>query len=145
MIDNRPMNQKRLCFWLFFGILLMSIAFLLSSCKSVRFVPVESVKSDSIYINKILHDSVYQRDSIYVERTGDTTYIYRDKYIYKYKNLTDTLFISQIDTVRVPCLVEKELSGWKKLEMYAGATGIGILMTVMVILLLWMIYAWKKR
>lgn len=71
------------------------------SCRSVQYVPVETVKHDSIYINKVQYDSIYNRDSVYLERAGDTVYLYKYKYIYKYKNLTDTMYVTKTDSIQI--------------------------------------------
>lgn len=138
-------SVSRLCLWIGVGVAMMLIAFLLSSCRSVQLVPMETVKLDSIYINKVLHDSIYQRDSIYVNQSGDTIYIYRDKYIYRYKFMADTLFINKVDTIRTPFPVEKKISGWEKFEMYAGGAAIGILLAIILALTAWIVYKLKKK
>lgn len=99
----------------------------LSSCRSPQYVPVESVKHDSIYISKIQHDSIYQRDSIYVDRKGDTVLIYKDRYLYKYKNLIDTMYINRIDSIQVPFPVERELSWWESVKQEIGGIAIGVI------------------
>lgn len=76
------------------------------SCRSVRYVPVETVKHDSVIINKIQHDSIYSRDSVYLERANDTVFLYKYKYLYKYKNLTDTMYVTRRDSIQVPYPVE---------------------------------------
>ena len=76
------------------------------SCRSVQYVPVETVKHDSIYINKVQYDSIYNRDSVYLERAGDTVYLYKYKYIYKYKNLTDTMYVTKTDSIQIVYPVE---------------------------------------
>lgn len=106
-------------------LILYLIVFLMSgtcftSCRSVQYVPVETVKKDSIYINKIQHDSIYRRDSVYIDRSGDTIYIYKDRYLYKYKNLTDTVYISRVDSINVPYMVEKKLTRWQSIKMELG-------------------------
>lgn len=111
----------------------------LSSCRSPQYVPVESVKHDSIYISKIQHDSIYQRDSIYVDRKGDTVLIYKDRYLYKYKNLIDTMYINRIDSIQVPFPVERELSWWQSVKVQVGEIAIGIIIGLIIII------AWLLR
>lgn len=120
------------------------IVFLMSgtcftSCRSPQYVPVESVKHDSIYISKILHDSIYQRDSIYVDRKGDTVLIYKDRYLYKYKNLIDTMYINRTDSIQVPFPVERELSWWQSVKVQVGEIAIGIIIGLIIII------AWLLR
>lgn len=109
-----------------------------TSCRSV-YVPIETVKHDSIYISKVLHDSIYQRDSIYVDRKGDTVLIYKDRYLYKYKNLVDTMYVIRIDSIQVPFPVERELSWWQSVKLQVGEIAIGIIIGLIIII------AWLLR
>lgn len=115
------------------------------SCRSVKYVPVETVKHDSIYINKVQVDSVYHRDSIYVVDKGDTVFLYKDRYIYKYKDRTDTLYVTKADSIHVPYPVEKELTKWQQFQMYFGGWAIGIVITALLIFISWMVYKFKKK
>ena len=49
----------------------------LGACRSVRYIPVESVRHDSVVT--ILHhrDSIYQHDSVYIKEKADTVLIER--------------------------------------------------------------------
>ena len=104
---------------------------LLASCASTKYVPVESVKHDSVYVNQIVKDSVYVKDSVLIVK-GDTVTEYRYKYIYQYKDRTDTLYITKTDTIRVPYPVERPLTRWEQLKDRAG----GVVMFVLIITLL---------
>lgn len=114
------------------------------SCRSVKDVPVETVKYDSIYINKVQVDSVYHRDSIYVVDKGDTVFLYKDRYIYKYKDRTDTLYVTKTDSIQVPYPVEKELTRWQQFRMGFGGWAIATVIIVMLVVLGWMIYKLKR-
>ena len=98
------------------GLFLVLLACLvLCGCKTVRYVPVETVRTDSVYVDRWQRDSVYVRDSVWVNRwtAGDT--VYQDKVVYKWRYrdrwLRDTLRILRYDTVETPVPVEREL-GW---------------------------------
>lgn len=117
----------------------------LSSCRSPQYVPVESVKHDSIYISKILHDSIYQRDSIYVDRKGDTVLIYKDRYLYKYKNLIDTMYVSRIDSIQVPYPVEKQLTRWQSVKLELGGWAFGIVIAFALIVTGWLVYRIRRK
>ena len=103
------------------------------SCKSIQYVPVETVKYDSIYINKVQVDSVYHRDSIYVVDKGDTVFLYKDRYIYKYKDRTDTLYVTNTDSIQVPYPVEKELTKWQQFRMDFGGWAIAAVIIIVLI------------
>lgn len=101
--------------------LIVLIVSAMSSCRTVKYVPVESIVRDSIYINNTQYDSIYQRDSVYILDKGDTVTIYKDKYITKYKYITDTIIIkSKTDSIQVPVPAEKELTRWQSFKMSVG-------------------------
>ena len=110
----------------------------LSSCRSMHYVPVETVKRDSVYINKAFCDSIYQRDSIYIDRKGDTILIYKDRYLYKYKNLTDTMYMIRVDSMQVPYPVERELSWWQSVKLQVGEIAI-VVIVGLIIVIAWLI------
>ena len=104
----------------------------ITSCRSIKYVPVESVRHDSIYITKHQRDSIFQRDSIYVLDKGDTVIIYKDKYIYVYNNETDTIFRNTTDTITQVVEVERELTKWQKFRMDAGGWALGVLLILII-------------
>lgn len=114
------------------------------SCRSVKYVPVETVKYDSIYINKVQVDSVYHRDSIYVMDKGDTVFLYKDRYIYKYKDRTDTLYVTNTDSIQVPYPVEKELTKWQQFRMDFGGWTIAAVIIIVLIFFGRLVYKLKK-
>lgn len=114
------------------------------SCRSVKYVPVETVKYDSIYINKAQVDSVYHRDSIYVVDKGDTVFLYKDRYIYKYKDRTDTLYVTNTNSIQVPYPVEKELTKWQQFRMDFGGWAIATVIIIVLIFFGRLVYKLKK-
>lgn len=105
--------------------MLVLLAMAVTSCRSVRYVPVETVKHDSVYVGKVVRDSVFVKDSVLVVK-GDTVTEYRWKYVFKYKNRTDTLYVSRTDTLRVPYPVEAKLTKWQQFKMEAGGYAIAL-------------------
>ena len=115
------------------------------SCRSVKYVPVETVKYDSIYINKVQVDSVYHRDSIYVVDKGDTVFLYKDRYIYKYKDRIDTLYVTNTDSIQVPYSVEKELTKWQKIKLELGGWTLGITLIAFMAIVVLLKYRTRKN
>lgn len=121
---------------------------LLSGCKSVQYVPVETVRTDSIYVDRYQRDSIYQRDSVFVNRwtAGDT--IYQDKVVWKYvyrdKVKYDTVAILRSDTINVPYPVECKLSKWEQLKLNVGGWAISIIIIIVLIVMGCMVYKLKK-
>ena len=117
-------------------ILLMSA---ICSCRSIQYVPVESVKYDSIYLNKLVRDSIYERDSIYIRESGDTVYKYRDRYIYRNKLVRDTVYSVSSDSIPVPYPVEKQLTRWQSFKMSVGGYAVVILSLGLIGLIIYVI------
>lgn len=78
------------------------ISTMLYSCKSVKYVPVETTKIE--YRDNLIRDSVVHYDSVYVYDTGDTVILERYKYLYKNRIVKDSVFVN--DTIRIPYPVE---------------------------------------
>lgn len=133
---------KRLLYLIIPYIILSSLA----GCKSVQYVPVETVRTDSIYVDRYQRDSIYQRDSVFVNRwtAGDT--IYQDKVVWKYvyrdKVKYDTVAILRSDTINVPYPVECKLSKWEQLKLNVGGWAISIIIITLILL---MGYMYKRK
>lgn len=113
------------------------------SCRSVQYVPVESVKIDSVYLSKVMRDSVYIKDSVLIVK-DDTIKEYRYKYIYKYKDRTDTVYSEKVDSIRVPYPVEAQLTKWQKLKQRMGGFAIAAIIIIILIVVGRLIYKLKK-
>lgn len=105
----------------------------LIGCKSIQYVPVETVLRDTTYIAQTKIDSVYQRDSVYIEAKGDTIYKTKYKYLYKLIQRHDTLWRQQTDTITQIKTVEARLTKWQKFKMTLGNTFIVVLIICLVI------------
>ena len=120
---ERDVYSYRSCGISLVGIIIWVIlSLLLSGCTTTKYIPVETIKTDTVYQAKIKRDSVYLHDSVYVKewQKGDTIFRYRDRWHTKYveKEVHDTLYQSRVDSIAVPYPVEKELTWWqaKKIE-----------------------------
>lgn len=100
--------------------MLVLLAIAVTSCRSVRYVPVETVKHDSVYVGKVVRDSIHVKDSVLVIVKGDTVTELRYKYVYQEKEKTDTLYANRTDTLRVPYPVEAKLTKWQRFKMETG-------------------------
>ena len=107
----------------------MVLCFTLTGCTSVRYVPVESVTHDSIYISRVERDSIHVHDSIYMEVISKADTVYQTKYVQKvvYRDAlrTDTMIVERVDTIRLPYPVERQLSKWEKIKLDFGGMLIG--------------------
>jgi len=81
---------------------LAAIATMSYSCKSVKYVPVETTKIE--YRDNIVRDSIFRYDSVFVKDKGDTLILERYKYLYKNRIVKDSVFVN--DTIRISYPVE---------------------------------------
>ena len=117
------------------------IATLMYSCKSIKYVPVETTKTE--YRDKIFRDSVTRYDSVYMKEKGDTLILERYRYLYKNSIIRDTTIIR--DTIQVPYPVEVSkqvkapLSGWLNFQVWCGRIALFVLMFVCIY------FVWKLK
>ena len=128
--------------------LFICLLVLASGCSRKVYAPVESAvsRTDTVYSAKVRVDSVIIRDSVSVFQKGDTVMItkYRDRY--RVKELTDTVYQSAIDSVKisVPYPVERELSRWERTKMDFGGMAIGALVIALCVAVAWLIKKFRK-
>ena len=67
---------------------------------------VEASLRDTVYVNKVLYDSVYIDNWYYTYHKADTVVVEKTKLEYRYKVLRDTVFRARIDSVPVVREVE---------------------------------------
>lgn len=121
---------------------------LLAGCKSVQYVPFETVRTDSVYVDRYLRDSIYQRDSVFINRwtAGDT--VYQDKVVWKYvyrdKVKYDTVAILRSDSVRVPYPIDRKHTKWEQIRLDVGGWAIGVVIITILIVIGCMVYKFKK-
>lgn len=133
---------------LLFLIIPYIILSLLAGCKSVQYVPVETVRTDSIYVDRYQRDSIYQRDSVFVNRwtAGDT--VYQDKVVWKYvyrdKVKYDTVAILRSDTIRVPFPVDRELSKWEQVKLDIGGWTICAFIIIILLVVVFTVYKLRQ-
>ena len=121
--------------WMFILFVAGFVLIAMGSCKSVKYVPVETIRHDSIYITQHQKDSIYLHDSIHIREKADTILIekWHTKYIEKIK--MDTLIQIERDTIPQPYPYEVEvpaqLSWWQKTRMHIGEISIVALLVLL--------------
>ena len=108
-------------------VLLFIISFLLAGCSRVQYVPVESVRTDSVFVYRNVASTITIKDSIHIDRARDTVKVVQYKYVGERYERTDTLYISRVDSVRIPYPVEKRLTKWQQVKIDYGGKAIGLL------------------
>lgn len=131
--------KRFLAFW---GILaLLCLLCCCSSTKTItKEVPVPVVTHDTVRITNARTDSVYVRDSIYVEGEKE----YRDRLVYRNHTVHDTLYVARIDTIpKVITIREKTTTPAAWYE--TAAKWIGYLCCIAVLLWLLFLYLLKRK
>lgn len=89
------------------------LALVFAGCTTTKYIPVESVRVDSVYVAKIQRDSIYQRDSVFVAVKADTVFKTSLKYVYRDRFVHDTISVILSDTITKVVEVERKLSRWE--------------------------------
>ena len=107
----------------------------LIGCTTTKYVEVPIEKTKIEYKDRLSIDTVIQHDSTIITMLGDTVYLEKYKYIYKVKELRDTINITDTTTVTKPIEVVKEINKlytWQVVLMVLG--GVSIIMLVYLII-----------
>ena len=103
-------------------ILILILGIIVSCCKSTKYieVPVDRVKIE--YRNSVSIDTIYRNASTIIREKGDTVFLEKYKYIYKVKELKDTVNITDTITVVNTVEVTKEVN-----KLYNWQVGMRVL------------------
>ena len=123
---------------------LLSVCLMIVSCRSVKYVPVETVKTDSVYVNKVQRDSIRLQDSIFVFVKGDTVRIEKYKYLYRDRVVVDTVRLVERDSVQVPVPVEKPLTRWQRWKLDLGSFAMAAIAIAVLVVVGRVVYKLKR-
>ena len=118
-----------------------AIALFCCACGTTQYIPIETTHTQ--YRDNYLRDSIYFRDSIFIQAKSDTLIMEKYSYLYRDKIIRDSIFTT--DTIRVPYPVEvvKEvkapLSGWQNFQVWCGR----IALTLALLAIIY--FAWKLK
>lgn len=98
---------------------------MLASCRTV-YVPVETVRTDTLMVAHIVTDSVYvdryTHDSVYIHEKGDTVWYekWHTRYVDRWRDrvVTDTVYQSKTDSVTVTREVAKPLTKSQRARLH---------------------------
>ena len=149
--------MKQKIIGLLWGIVACIIISMFVGCKSVKYIPVETVRTNTQYKTNTVHDTiidsvfmhndVYKHDSVITYLRGDTIFVDRwhtiiqttlDKGRKLHSNVVhDTIYINKTDSVQVPVPAERQLTKWEEaLQDIGAATLTVILLSVIAAVLL---------
>lgn len=107
-------------------LLLIFLVFITVSCGTTKVieVPVDRVRTE--YIDRHSIDTIIKNDSIIIRDKGDTVFLEKYRYLYKYVNRTDTILktdtITKLQKVEIIKEVNKIKSWQKALITLGGMT-----------------------
>lgn len=125
---------------LLYTIVILLVSAVWYGCRTTQYVPVETVRYDTTYVNKLKVDSIYDKEFVYVN--GDT--VYRYNYKYKYQMIRDTVYMSNVDSIQVPYPVERKLTRWEQFKINIGGYAVFAIIVTILIVFGRLIYKLKK-
>ena len=120
---------------------IITVCCALFSCRTVQYVPVETVKIEEREKLKTERDSIHVHVSVYIYLQGDTVYEERWKTIYKEVFRTDTFLITKTDSINHIVEVEKKLTKWQQTKMDVGA---GVMYAVPILIAVGLFILYRK-
>lgn len=141
------------------------------SCRSVKYVPVEST-ADSIVVEKLVEvqlppDSSTIRALLECDENGKVVFSWLDiansrnakaqltidslgNLLAKMKTQPDTIYkpsreVTVTKEVKVPYPVAKELTRWQQMKLELGGWTFGIIITAVLIIIGWLVYKLLKK
>ena len=121
--------------------LLTAALWLICSCSTVKYIPVETLKTDSVRVVDIQRDSVYIADTTIIREKADTVYITRWRTEYKEALRVDTVQVVRTDSIQTIVEVEKKLTKVQQLKMDVGA---GVLYAVPILIAVGLFVLYRK-
>ena len=120
---------------------LFIIIFAVTACKT-KYIEVPRIHTEYIVRDSIRHDSISKIDSVYIRQIGDTIYIDKVHYLYRFLNLYKVDTIQRADTLTIvkTVEVEKKLSMLDRAYLAIGKNAVKVLMLSLIILVLYLLY-----
>lgn len=129
---------KRMLLGLFWGLLACGLITLMVGCGTKTVVVPETHWRDSVVV-RLQRDSVFVRDSVWVDRWthGDTVHVdkVRTRYLYRDRLLRDTVLVARRDTVSVVREVERPLRWHDRAARWLAAAFVGAVVGIVALLL----------
>lgn len=106
---------------------------LLTGCTTTKYVPVETVRTDTLKVTKYERDSIYIHDSTIVREKGDTMLIEKWHTRWRDRWMHDTVYQSRVDSIPKPYPVTEYVEHKRsKTDWFFIITGIIALIAVIV-------------
>lgn len=131
-----------------FWVIVVAWVMIITSCFScsTQHIPVEFVHRDSIFIEKLMKDSTFVKDSVFIHQKGDTVFKDKLKFVYKYVLLRDTMLTVRRDSIPVPVPVEKKRTWWEQTKIdIATITTQLVVLAICYLLIRWIFRKFIKK
>lgn len=118
---------------------------LLTGCKTTKYVPVETVKTEyrDREVERLSTDTVTDTRFIFVK--GDTVVDYRERTKTRIVEVHDTATVVKTDSVGVPYPVERKLTRWERTKMDYGGWAIGAVVAIIAAVVVWLRLRQKNK
>jgi hypothetical protein len=138
-------SALKICWYCFIGIIItLFLSALFSGCKSIQYVPVETVHTDTLYQKVVQRDSIHIHDSVTIREKGDTVMIEHWRTQWRDRLLRDTIYRSRVDSIQVPYPVEKQLTKWQQVCIDYGKLTMGATVLLVIFLIVWIVRRLRK-
>lgn len=138
-------SALKMCWYCFIGIIItLFLSALFSGCRSIQYVPVETVHTDTLYQKVVQRDSIHIHDSVTIREKGDTVMIEHWRTQWRDRLLRDTIYRSRTDSVQVPYPVEKQLTKWQQVCIDYGKLTMGATVLLVIFLIVWIVRRLRK-
>lgn len=107
------------------------------ACARVQYVPVETIKTDSVRVVDVQRDSIYVQDSVIVREKADTIFVTRWRTEYREALRVDTVQIVRTDSIQNIVEVERKLTKLQQTQMDIGR---GVMWAIPILIALWLLY-----
>ena len=128
----------------------MLIATSLASCRPQQLIPPtddapQHNTTQIEYRDKLIRDTTYILDSVYIREKADTIFVTRWREKYTERIQTDTLYSQRTDTLRLVKRVyyKEPLSKFEQTKMWIGGISLWLLLILLLLVAGWGI--WKVR
>lgn len=125
-------------------LVMMLLCALFGSCTTMKYVPVESVRTEyrDRDVERLVADTVHDTRLVWVK--GDTVVDIREKERIRRVELHDTCYVVRTDSVAVPYPVERSLTRWEQTKMDFGGFALGGIAVALCIAVVWLIRKFRR-
>lgn len=126
-------------------VLILLFVSALAGCKTtVRYVPVETVMTDTVRITAERIDSVLIRDSVSFSLRGDTVYMEKWRLRERTVRMRDTVWRVHKDSIETPVTVERELTRWERVKQEAGGMALASVAVMFMAAVVWGLHKLRR-